>query len=98
VAFSVKRAERRHTGGVTVDRISSSTISRRWRVVAAVVSMTFVVLVAGGWWASQQGYVSWFGTACTDEGYDPVPSYDELVTEYKKSPYCARRIRDETWF
>jgi len=83
---------------VTVDRINASTISRRWRVVMAVVSMTFVVLVAGGWWASQQGYVSWFGTACTDEGYDPVPSYDELVTKYKKSPYCARHVRDETWF
>lgn len=64
----------------------------------AVVSMTFVVLITAGWWASQQGYVSWFGAACTDEGYDPVPSYDELVTKYKKSPYCARRIRDETWF
>jgi hypothetical protein len=83
---------------VTVDRISASMI-RRWRLVVAVVSMTtFVVLVAGGWWASQQGYVSWFGAACTDEGYDPVPSYDELVTKYKKSPYCARRVRDETWF
>ena len=54
--------------------------------------MTLVVLVVGGWWVSHQGYVSWFGTACTDEGYDPVPSYDELVTKYRKSPYCARRI------
>lgn len=51
-----------------------------------------------GWWASQQGYVAWFGTACTAEGYEPVPSYDELVTEYNKAPYCARLIRGETWF
>jgi hypothetical protein len=47
---------------------------------------------------SQQGHVSWFGTACTHEGYDPVPSYDELVTKHEKSPYWARLVRDETWF
>ena len=34
----------------------------------------------------------------TAEGYDPVPSYAEPVTKYKKSPYFARLIRDETWF
>ena len=56
------------------------------------------VLIAGGWWASQQGYVAWFGTACTAEGYEPAPSYDELVTKYNKAPYCARLIRGETWF
>lgn len=82
---------------MTTHRSTASTISGRWRAVAAV-SMTFVLLIAGGWWASQQGYVAWFVTACTDEGYDPIPSYEELVTEYKKSPYCARRVRDETWF
>jgi hypothetical protein len=49
-------------------------------------------------WASRQGYVSWSGTTCTAEGYDPVPSYDELITKYKKRPHCARLIRDETWF
>jgi hypothetical protein len=82
-----------------VERTSTSTIFRRgWRVGAALLATAIVVLVLGGWWASQQGYVSWSGTACTDEGYDPVPSYAELVTKYKQSPYCARRIRDETWF
>jgi hypothetical protein len=64
---------------------------------AALVITIIAAPIAGGWWASQQGYVSWLGTACTAEGYDPVPSYDELVTKYKKSPYCARLIRGETW-
>jgi hypothetical protein len=32
------------------------------------------------------------------EGFDPVPPYEELVTDYGKSPYCARLVRDETWF
>ncbi len=84
---------------MTVERTSTSTTSRRgWRVGASLLATTIVVLTVGGWWASQQGYVSWSGTACTDEGYDPVPSYAELLTKYNKSPYCARRIRDETWF
>ena len=56
------------------------------------------MLVPGGWWANQKGFVSWTGTACTAEGYDPVPSYAELVKKYEKSPYCARLARGETWF
>ena len=92
----------RHTGGVTVGpagRTGASAFSRRGlRVAAALLAATIIAVLAGGWWVSQQGYVSWFRTACTDEGYDPVPSYEELVTEYRKSPYCARLIRDETWF
>ncbi len=58
-----------------------------------------VVLLLGGFWASRQGYVAWFGAACTDEGYgDPPPSFDELVNEHGLSPYCARYVRDETWW
>lgn len=84
---------------MTVERASASTLSRRGlRVVAALLATTIALLVVGARWASQQGYVSLFGTTCTLEGYDPVPSYAELVTKYKKSPYCARLIRDETWF
>ena len=66
--------------------------------MSAVVTTTIAMLSAAGWWASQQGYVSWTGTACTAEGYAPVPSYAELVTRYKKAPNCARLIRGETWF
>jgi hypothetical protein len=84
---------------MTVEHTSTSMTGRRgWRLGAALLATTILALVVGGSWASQQGYVSWFGTACTDEGYDPVPSYDELVTKYGKSPYCARLVRDETWF
>jgi hypothetical protein len=79
-------------------RTKSPRVPRLAAWTAALVATTIAVLIAGGWWASQQGYVSWFGTACTAEGYDPVPSYDGLVTKYKKSPYCARLIRGETWF
>jgi hypothetical protein len=78
-------------------RTKSRGVPRRAAWAAALVATTIAVLVAGGWWARQQGYVSWTGTACTAEGYEPVPSYDELVTKYKKSPYCARLIRGETW-
>ena len=56
------------------------------------------VLVTGAWWASSRGYVSWTGEVCTAEGFDPLPSYEELVTDYGKSPYCARLVRGETWF
>jgi len=64
-----------------------------------VMVSTLAVLVVFGWWASQQGYVSWFGTACTSEGFDdPPPSYEDLVSKYGKGPYCARRVRGETWF
>jgi hypothetical protein len=81
------------------DRGTASAVSRpRWRIAVGVMATVIVALVAVGWWASQQGYVSWFGAYCTDEGYDPVPSYDELISEYNTSPYCARHIRGETWF
>ena len=69
-----------------------------WRVVGALVALLIVALVAGGWWASNRGYVTWTGEDCTSEGYDPIPSYEELVTDYGKSPYCARLVRGETWF
>lgn len=88
--------------GVSVepaDPPRTHAFSRRGRRVAvALVALAVIAVVVGGWWASRQGYVSWFATACTAEGYDPVPSYAELVNEYNKSPYCARLIRDETWF
>jgi hypothetical protein len=71
---------------------------RTWHVIAIVAAAALVLLVCVGWWAGLKGYVSWGGTACTDEGYEPVPSYQELVTEHRKSPYCARLARDETWF
>jgi hypothetical protein len=50
-----------------------------------------------GWWASEQGYFA-LSASCTDEGYSkPLPSFEQLVNEYAKSPYCARLVRGETW-
>ena len=71
---------------------------RARRIVWALVVVILGGLVAGGFWASSHGYVSWTGTVCTDEGIDPSTSYAELVTEHDKSPYCARQVRGETWF
>lgn len=72
---------------------------RRWRIVIAIAVSTLAVLAAFGWWASHEGYVTWFGTACTDEGFvGPTPSYEDMITKYGMSPYCAREARGETWF
>jgi len=69
----------------------------RWGVIGGLLVL-LTVLVTGAWWASSRGYVSWTGEVCTAEGFDPLPSYEELVTDYGKSPYCARLVRGETWF
>ncbi|MDQ3541754.1 MAG: hypothetical protein M3440_13825, partial [Chloroflexota bacterium] len=59
-------------------------------------------LALGIWWAASQGYVPplWEGgVGRTSEGYpSPMPSFNELVEEYGKSPYCTRVARDEAWF
>lgn len=68
------------------------------RVFAAVIVATLVVLDTIVWWADEQGYISLTGEACTDEGYSPKPTYEELRDKYGKSPYCARVYLDETWF
>ncbi len=62
--------------------------------------MVMLVLGLGMWWATSQGFLRPLtGIGCTDEGYpDPMPSYDELVEDYGKHPYCARHARGETWF
>jgi hypothetical protein len=63
----------------------------------AVPAVLLVVVFA--WWANSQGYIAVGHVTCTLEGFrDPVPSYQDLVTEYGKRPYCARLVRDETWF
>ena len=82
------------------DATSPQRLHRRGRrrVVAALLALLVVTLVSGAWWASNLGYVSWTGEACTAEGFDPIPSYEKLVTDYDKSPYCARLVRGETWF
>ncbi len=72
--------------------------SHRRRFSVALLALLIVVLVAGAWWASQQGCVSWTGADCTDEGIHPATPYAELVSDYGKSPYCARLVRGETWF
>ncbi len=79
---------------------ASATRHRRrgWRVIASLLAFLIIAVLAGAWWVSRQGYVSWTGTACTDEGIDPSTSYGELVSDYGKSPYCARLVREETWF
>jgi hypothetical protein len=69
---------------------------RPFTVVVAATAL--LALVVAGWWASRQGYVSWTGEHCTVEGYDPVPTHEELVSQYGKSPYCARLTRGEAWF
>lgn len=63
-----------------------------------MATVLLMLLVLFGWWAGREGYISWFGTACTDQGFEPVPSYDDLVSKYGYSPYCARSLRGETWF
>lgn len=71
---------------------------RRWRAFASLVA-ALVVLGVVGWWASHQGYIALETVTCTMENFqDPVPSFERLVTKYGKSPYCARLVRDETWF
>lgn len=72
---------------------------RRWWTFAAVVMALALVLLLGTWWAIRQGYIPGGTVACTLENFqNPVPSFERLVTEYGKSPYCAQLVRDETWF
>ena len=69
------------------------------RLLAVFLALTcLVAVISVGWWAERHGYISIFGEACTDQGFDEPPSFDELVNDMGFSPYCARRIRDETWF
>ncbi len=56
-------------------------------------------LVATAGWAMHEGFVpALTGSVCTLIGYDPIPSYQVLTNDYNESPYCARRVRGETWF
>jgi hypothetical protein len=68
------------------------------RVLAALVVAGLVALATFAWWADQQGYISITGESCSDEGYFPEPTYEELRNKYGKSPFCARLYLDETWF
>lgn len=76
-------------------------VGRARRVILGLIPVA-LGLALGVWlWAGSQGYVPplWGGGGCTDEGYpSPMPSFDELVEDYGKSPYCARDARDEAWF
>ena len=67
-----------------------------------VVLLLVLGVTLGVWWTGSQGYVPpvWEGTwGCSDVDYpSPPPSFAELVEQYKESPFCARRIRDEAWF
>lgn len=74
--------------------------SGRAKRLAVLVGLLLVLSVSAGlWWANSQGYVPDLGQGCTDEGYPvPMPSYEELVNDYGKDPYCAREARDEAWF
>ena len=57
------------------------------------------LLPQAGAWANQQGYIVITSVACTDQGNrGPVPSFEHLVTKEHLSPYCARRVRGETWW
>jgi len=68
------------------------------RSILGIALFVGAVVLVSGFWADRRGYISIFGGACTDQGFDPVPSYDELVEQYGLSPYCARQQRGETWF
>jgi hypothetical protein len=72
-------------------------VSTAYRVALAILALTIVTSVLAGWWVSDQGYVSWFGADCPDIGYDPLPPYEELLSEQGLSSYCARRLHGETW-
>ena len=82
------------------DKQDPAVSSRGRRSVGLVLVVAAVgALVGVGSWATFQGYIPPLtGVACSAEGYAPLPSYDELVTTFGKSPYCARAIRNETWF
>ena len=86
---------------MSVDPSSRAGVVTRLRTGQAVtvaVVVVLVVVLGVGSWASQQGYISLGRADCTDEGYEPMPTYDVLVSEHGKSPYCARLTRGETWF
>ena len=74
--------------------------SGRAKRLAVLVGLLLVLSVSAGlWWANHEGYVRDLNQGCSDEGYpDPMPSYDELVNDYGKDPYCARLARGEAWF
>lgn len=82
------------------DKQDHAVSSRDRRRVGLVVVVAAVVALAGvGSWATFQGYIPPLtGVVCPAEGYAQLPSYEELVTTYGMSPYCARSARGETWF
>jgi hypothetical protein len=75
-----------------------SSTRRARRVVSVLVAVVILTLGLGIWWANTQGFIAVTGADCTAEGYRPLPSYDELVNDYGKSPYCARDAHGDTWF
>ncbi len=73
--------------------------NRRWWTLASLAGSLVLAVGLGYLWVGRQGYIPVGTVTCTLEGFqDPVPSFEQLVTEYGKSPYCARLVRDETWF
>ncbi len=105
---SVSRRDRtcptsHHTGSVITEpapSLHAGSPSGRAKRLAVFVTLVLVLTVSAGlWWANSQGYVPDLRQGCTDEGYPvPMPSFDELVNDYGKDPYCARRARGEAWF
>jgi hypothetical protein len=72
---------------------------QRPRRIAIILGSLLLVVAAVGAWASHQGYIVITSVACTDQGYrGPIPSFEHLVNEEHLSPYCARRVRGETWW
>lgn len=69
-------------------------------LVALIVLVALAMSVL--WVGGSRGYLPpiWEGGwGCSDVGYpDPPPSFDDLVSEYDESPYCARRVLGEEWF
>jgi hypothetical protein len=68
--------------------------------ILAVLPVALAIAV-GVWWAVALGYVPplWEGAVeCTLEGYDPLPTYNELESQHDKTRYCARLTRGEAWF
>lgn len=87
------------TSSVASERSTPPPWRRRLVAVLALVVVTaFATIVGAGFLGYVPPYLQgdW---GCNDVGYpDPPPTYEELLTEHRESPYCARRVRDEEWW
>lgn len=79
--------------------LGAAPAHQRRRRISVILGSLLLLVAAVGAWASHQGYIVITSVACTDQGYGgPIPSYQHLVTKEHLSPYCARRVRRETWW